>query len=169
MEEKRAKDTGEEQKRAEEIDMQEAQKQSKQLSKKEGRCVILRLKHVAYALLQNTKHGRSPLRALLELNHKVVSENDSVLVSAPQGKNAPSAFSREMAMGNILGGGQGQGGDYDHCINALKQLQKRVTVVLIYDPKRDQMKHKELPMISEKSNEVKSLNQPGDFPDFADS
>lgn len=25
-------------------------------------------------------------------------------------------------------------GDYDHCINALKQLQKRVTVNLIYDP-----------------------------------
>lgn len=27
-------------------------------------------------------------------------------------------------------------GDYEHCISALRQLQKRVTVNLVYDPKK---------------------------------
>ena len=44
-------------------------------------------------------------------------------------------------------------GDYDHCINALRQLQKRVTVNLIYDHKKElQNKQKSSPKISEKFN-----------------
>lgn len=52
---------------------------------------------------------------------------------------APQGLSRDMGFGSIFGGNI-QYGDYDHCINALRSLQKRVTVCLIYDPKKQQMK-----------------------------
>jgi hypothetical protein len=57
-------------KRAEEIDLIEAQRRSKQLSKKESRCLILRLKHAAHVLLRRGSKaaGPSPLRALVELS-----------------------------------------------------------------------------------------------------
>jgi len=110
-------------KRSEEIDLQEAQRQSKQLSKKESRCIMLRLKHVAHVLLRKRKQdAASPLRALIELTHKVVSENDGTLTGGGSG-----GLGREM--------GAAQNGDYEHCISALRQLQRRVTVSLIYDAK----------------------------------
>ena len=96
-------------KRAEEIDLLEAQKQSKQLSKKESRCVILRLKHVAHVLLRggSQKGGPSPLRALIELNQKVISENDSTLFqgagNSQGGFMGSSGFGREMGMGGMFG------------------------------------------------------------------
>lgn len=68
-------------KRAEEIDMMEAQKQSKQLSKKESRCIMNRLKLFAHIMLIKKGEGSSPLRTLIELNHKVISENDSFILS----------------------------------------------------------------------------------------
>ena len=126
LERRRARDSGEEMKRSEEIGLQEAQRQSKQLSKKESRCIMLRLKHVAHVLLRKrNQEGVSPLRALIELSHKVISENDSTLTGGG------STFGRDM------GASQSAYGDYDHCISALRQLQRRVTVSLIYDAKRE--------------------------------
>ena len=73
---------------------------------------------------------------LLEINHKVISENNSFMTQAPvpqidhstgmHGFGAPPGLIRDHF----------SQGDYDHCINALKQLQKRVTVNLIYDPNK---------------------------------
>jgi len=153
LERRRARDTGEEMKRAEEIDLQEAQRQSKQLSKKESRCLILRLKHVAHVLLSRRSPGAgvSPLRALIELAQKVISENDSTLVggggSGPGGLGSgpggqvPGGLAREMGLAGLFASGApGSYGDYDHCISALRQLQKRVTVSLIYDSRRELMK-----------------------------
>jgi len=135
LERKRVQDTGEEMKRAEEIDLLEAQRQSKQLSKKEGRCLILRLKHAAHVLLsgQGQNSAASPLRALIELNLKVISENDSTLVSgAGSGAGGPpggfagppgGSFAREMGLaGMFASGAPSSYGDYDHCISALRQL-----------------------------------------------
>lgn len=60
----------------------------------------------------------------------------------------------------------GQYGDYDHCINALRQLQKRVTVNLVYDPKKSLMKQKGKPEpIVEKDEE----NLSPDHDEFDDS
>lgn len=40
-----------------------------------------------------------------------------------------------MGLSGMFGGAPSSYGDYDHCISALRQLQKRVTVNLIYDSK----------------------------------
>ena len=89
--------------------------------------------------------GSSPLRALIELNQRVISENDSSLAGGNSqggpfgsfGGHVPSGFAREMGLSGMFGaGGAGSYGDYDHCISALRQLQRRVTVNLIYDSKR---------------------------------
>jgi hypothetical protein len=42
--------------------------------------------------------------------------------------------------GMFASGAPSSYGDYDHCISALRQLQKRVTVSLLYDPKKELMK-----------------------------
>jgi hypothetical protein len=113
----------------------------------------LRLKHAAHVLLsgRGQNSAASPLRALIELNLKVISENDSTLVSGagsggggpPGGFAGPpgGSFAREMGLaGMFASGAPSSYGDYDHCISALRQLQKRVTVSLLYDPKKELMK-----------------------------
>ena len=86
MENSRIREKGEELKRAEELDLQEAQKQSSSISKKEGRCMILRLKHFTHVLLHGAKTGgQSPLQALIALSQRVISENDFILVGATGG------------------------------------------------------------------------------------
>jgi len=74
-------------------------------------------------------------------------------------------------MGGIFGGSGN--GDYDHCINALRQLQKRITVVLIYDSKKELMKQepqvKKIPQIQEiKTEEKDELLGASDFPDMVE-
>lgn len=114
------------------------QKSSAQITQQDGISIMNRLKMCVHLLLQKHK-GASPLEALLELNHKIISENDSFVTQIPAaqidytshghgfgGFGPPPSFLRD---------GFSQG-DYDHCISALKQLQKRVTVNLIYDPNK---------------------------------
>lgn len=113
-------------------------KSSAQITQQDGISIMNRLKMCVHLLLQKHR-GASPLEALLELNHKVISENDSFVTQIPAaqidytshghgfgGFGPPPSFLRD---------GFSQG-DYDHCISALKQLQKRVTVNLIYDPNK---------------------------------
>ena len=114
------------------------QKSSGRITQQDGISIMNRLKMCVHLLLH--KHKRvSPLEALLEVNHKLISENDSFVtqISGAQidytsqghgfgGLGPPPSFLRD---------GFSQG-DYDHCISALKQLQKRVTVSLIYDPNK---------------------------------
>ena len=113
------------------------QKSAAQITHQDGISIMNRLKMCVHLLLQKHR-GASPLEALLELNHKVISENDLFVTQIPAaqidysgghglgGFGAPPSFLRD---------GFSQG-DYDHCISALKQLQKRVTVNLIYDPNK---------------------------------
>lgn len=139
---KKAEESGEEMKRSEEIDLQEAQKQSKQLSKKESRCIMNRLKLFAHILLiTKSGSGQSPMRALIELNHELISENDAFILSGSGGGGGPGArgppgsggnpFSGSMfgglgghmgMPGLFAGGPAGAAADYDHCISALRQL-----------------------------------------------
>jgi hypothetical protein len=52
------------------------------LTKKESQCLIYRFKLVAHILLMKKSQSSmlSPLRALIDLNHKVISENDSFIL-----------------------------------------------------------------------------------------
>lgn len=78
-----------------------------------------RLKLFVHLLLIKQK-AISPMDGLLEINHKVISENNSFMTQAPvpqidhsttvHGFGAPPGFIRD----NF------SQGDYDHCINALK-------------------------------------------------
>ena len=54
------------------------------LTKKESQCLIYRFKLVAHILLMKKSQSSilSPLRALIDLNHKVISENDSFILGA---------------------------------------------------------------------------------------
>lgn len=70
----------EELKHSEELELMEKQKLSKQVSKKDSRCLIYRLKLFAHIFLNKKGGGISPFRLLVELNHKIISENDSFLV-----------------------------------------------------------------------------------------
>lgn len=95
-----------------------------------------RLKLFAHILLiRKSGSGMSPMRTLIELNHKVISENDSFILSG-QGQGAgvgghggPGGFHGSysygppgsMGMGALFGSGSaGSAGDYDHCISALR-------------------------------------------------
>jgi hypothetical protein len=144
LERQRQKETGEEMKRAEELDLLEAQRQSKQLSKKESQCVMLRLRTFASVLLRSRSGSqRCPLRALIELSQRVISENDATLAATGAGSpsQAPAGAGLASGLGGLFGGPAAHG-DYEHCMNALRQLQKRVTVCLIYDPKKEHQKQR---------------------------
>ena len=70
-------DDGEELKNSSEIMLIEAEKKCQQIQKKESRCMIYRLKLFAQ-LLSNT----GPLsKCLIDLNHKVISDNDQILIN----------------------------------------------------------------------------------------
>lgn len=108
-----------------------------QITLDEGISVMNRLKLFIHVLLQKQK-GVSPIDGLLELNHKVISENGSIITSTPGPQIDYSSYHGLGSLGgpsSVLRDNFSQG-DYDHCISALKQLQKRVTVNLIYDPNK---------------------------------
>jgi len=62
-------------KHSEEIELAEAQKKSKQVTKKESRCLMNRLKLFAHVMLFK-RHGITPIKILVELSQKIISEND---------------------------------------------------------------------------------------------
>lgn len=92
---------------------------------------------MVHILLRRRTAGDHPLKALIELSHKVISETDATLVGASRSQAPPPGhlFGFRDPLSGFLQP-PGQAGDYEHCINALKQLQRRVTVNLIYDPKK---------------------------------
>lgn len=76
-------------KHSEEIELMEQQKQSKQVSKKDSRCLIYRLKLFAHVLLfKKSEKSLCPMRVLIDLNHKIISENDSFLITGTNIQNA---------------------------------------------------------------------------------
>ena len=70
LQKKQAEEKGEEMKNSEEVEIMEAIKQSKKVSKRESRCLMYRLKLLAHIMLIK-KQGQknSPLKALIEINH----------------------------------------------------------------------------------------------------
>ena len=96
-----------------------------------------RLKLFAHILLiKKSGSTLSPMRALIELNHELISENDAFILSGqagpggPGGRGFPGSGSGLFAgsafggpgMSGLFGGPSGAAGDYDHCISALRQL-----------------------------------------------
>ena len=64
----------------------------------------------------------------------------------------------------------GQYGDYDHCISALRQLQKRVTVNLIYDPIKTLMKEgKPQPLQKDEENLAEDELEDSQMEDLAET
>ena len=78
LDKRRAEQSGEEMKRSDELEMMDKQKNSLKFSKKESRCMINRLKQFAHIILIK-KSSLSPMRALIDINHKIISENDSFI------------------------------------------------------------------------------------------
>lgn len=68
-------ETGEEFKHSDEIELAEAQKRSKQVTKKESRCLINRLKLFTHIMLKR-RGNVAPMKILIDLSKKIVSEND---------------------------------------------------------------------------------------------
>ena len=100
-----------------------------------------RLKLFAHILLiKKSGSTLSPMRALIELNHELISENDAFILSGQAGAGGPGGrgfagsgsnpfsgsafggFGGQMGMSGLFGGQAGAAGDYDHCISALRQL-----------------------------------------------
>lgn len=85
---------------------------------------MLRLRTFAHVLLRSGPGGQKcPLRALVELSHRVISENDAALGAAGTGGPSLSAPGGGIPFGlGGLIGGHAAFGDYEHCMNALRQL-----------------------------------------------
>ena len=96
-----------------------------------------RLKLFAHILLiKKSGSTLSPMRALIELNHDLISENDAFILGdqsgpgGPGGRGVPGSGSGLFSgsglggpgMSGLFGGPPGAAGDYDHCISALRQL-----------------------------------------------
>jgi hypothetical protein len=76
--------------KGEELKQSENAEDPQTLTTKESECLIYRFKLLAHILLiKRNKHSSlSPMRSLIDLNHKLISENDSFLLS---GQSGPSA------------------------------------------------------------------------------
>ena len=81
-----------------------------------------RLKLFAHILLiKKSGSALSPMRALIELNHDLISENDAFILGDQSGPGGPGGRGGP-GMTGLFGGPSGAAGDYDHCISALRQL-----------------------------------------------
>lgn len=68
-------------------EMNEEMKQSddpnpEDITKMESQCLIYRFKLISHILLMKKSQANSPLRALIDLNHKLISENDSFILGS---------------------------------------------------------------------------------------
>lgn len=86
--------------------------------------MMSRLKLFAHILLIKKGNRISPLQALIELNHKVISEDDSFLLNGFGGSQAAGATgysAHQSGVSSMFSHPQGASfGDYDHCISALR-------------------------------------------------
>ena len=116
-------------KHSEEIELDNKQKQSDNITYKESQCVIYRLKLFAHILIDKKGNNGSPIKSLIELCHKIISENESQLVGNQEDRGRGGPYGYPSHPRYSLGGGGlfppgygGMGGDYEHCINALRAL-----------------------------------------------
>ena len=73
------------------------------------------------------------MKALIELNHAIISESDSVFTKMPVGVTVENPLPSVFASKRKSPSGD-NGGEYEHYVNALRHLQRRVTIQMIYDP-----------------------------------
>lgn len=118
------------------------------VNEKEGRCVMNRLKFFAHVFLRRAK-GVLPMRSLIELSHTIIAESDAAFSRMPgTGAQASGLFGDTHLMPPIgfsghKGNRKGDGGsEYEQYLNALRHLQKRVTINMVYDPKKNFDKEK---------------------------
>ena len=97
-------------KHSEELVYSAAQKQAQQISLKEARCLILRIK-VASHVLCIDKSTKLPLKELVQKCHDVISDNESILFEETR-ENRTSLDATE----------------------AIRQLNRRDMVKVVYDP-----------------------------------
>lgn len=125
----RNKDKNEEMKHSEELILSAAQKQAKQqISQKEARCLIFRIK-IAANLLCIDKLGKQPLKELVHLCHSVLSNNESIL------------FEETKDRGVALDASE-----------AIRSLNRRDMIKVVYDPDgslMEQAQRKELGLATE--------------------
>ena len=85
-----------------------------------------RLKLFAHVFIQKTDR-KIPMKALIELSHPIIAESDSVFNRVPGGV----VSTLDYGMPSFLRGRTSYGakeGDYEHYVNALRHLQRRVTI-----------------------------------------
>ena len=80
------------------------------------------------------------MKALIELGHMIIAENDQAFSKVPGvGVGASGLFGDTHLMPPIgFSGHRGRPGgggasEYEHYLNALRHLQKRVTINMVYD------------------------------------
>ena len=66
------------------------------------------------------------MKALIELNHAIISESDSVFSKMPVGASVENPL--PVFATKKRGPAGDNGGEYDHYVNALRHLQRRVTI-----------------------------------------
>lgn len=107
---------GEEMKHSEELIYQAAQKQAKQqISQKEARCLILRIKVAAHCLCLE-RVGKFPLSELIHQCHNIISNNESILF--------------EETKDNKIN---------NDATEAIRQLNRRDMIKIVYDPDLSRM------------------------------
>ena len=98
-------------KRSEELILSAAQKQAKQqISQKEARCLLLRIKVAAHSLCLE-KIGKFPLKELIQQCHDIISSNEKILF---EDSKEPRT--------------------YQDATEAIRALNRREMIKVVYDP-----------------------------------
>ena len=74
----------EELKHSEQMELEELEKQAKVLSNKESRCIIWRLKLFAHVMLNKKGNSGYPYKALVDLIHGIIADNEPFLLGTNQ-------------------------------------------------------------------------------------
>lgn len=119
---------GEEVKHSEEMQMSQLLKNAQQISKKEARCFVQRLKVFAHVVLSKGLNDHQPIQELISLCHELLSQSEAEIFN----------LQSDPAQGSIYGGVFSTGvqgvDDPNQSVAALRQLTKRVRINLVYDP-----------------------------------
>ena len=100
-------------KRSDELILSAAQKQAKQqISQKEARCLLLRIKVAAHLLCIEKVAGKFPLKELISQCHDIVSTNEKILFEETTS----------------------QPRNYQDATEAIRNLHRREMVKIVYDP-----------------------------------
>ena len=86
-------------KNSEELQMNAMLKNTKQISKKEARCFIQRLKLFSQIILNN-KNDQKPLVELVQLCHDILSQSEYLIF---ENQSAPQDLGQQMSGGYMFG------------------------------------------------------------------